>query len=389
MGGIFTPISTIIATVLNTLSTLLTKFFQDATQETLKEAIALLMQAPWPDLSASWYKGLWDSAFGFTVLVSFMVLVFHAMMTMIFSRYSSLGAAAVGFAKNLLTGTFMLVVVYGAMLCVTLVLTMVGAIVQALTGTPDWASLLTANHNYSVADALVQYLVLMVSGTNAALLYIQVTLMNGEIVLFLIWYLFAGALGFGLFGRIIRTILLAAIGTMIVSRVAQAIILGGGAVVVHFGDRLGFAPIAFALVSALCSLLALFTPTVMFVVLCFAFYRHERQVDPAVIAQRFANQRTRAYSTDQLNTRRAAAVTKVHDGAKEFGHEVIRVAAVTAAVAGISKLTASILAKIPTPQTKLAALGVAAVGVASKAAQNKASQTIHDRVARPGRSNTP
>lgn len=386
MPNFFDPVGSIVNQVLNALWSIVTTFLQNATQSMLTGAIQLLMASPWPDLSSSWYKVLWNNAFGFVLLLSFGVLVIHVILTMFSAKDTSLAEAVIGVVKNFGTGAFMLVLVLGGMALSSVILSIVALVVQSSVGTPDWGNLLLQNHDYSQADAVAQFLALNVTATNAVLLYIQATLSGGAIMMYLIWYLFAGAFGFGFVGKIFRSMLLALIFTQVFARDVQAVILGVGAFIMHNGAHLAFGSLAFALTAALCSFIALMTPPIMFVVLSIRFYKHERELDPKVIAQRMSGQHTREFSTQQLNGQRADAMTRVRDNAKEFGREVVRTAAVAATVAGIAKLTATILAKIPTPQTRIAALGVAGIGVVSKAVQNKAGQAVSNRISRVGRS---
>ena len=65
-----------------------------------------------------------------------------------------------------------------------------------------------------------------------------------------------------------------------------------------------------------------------------------------------------------------------------MSRQELQAAASTATVAGIGKLTSSVLAMLPTPQTKVASLGVMAVTAAIEGASAKAQSRVQSAVNR-------
>jgi len=386
--NLFDPIGSIVNSALAYLWSVVTTILQNATQAMLMGTINLLMASPWPDLASPWFKTFWNNGFGLVILVSFVYLAISAFFSMLSAKDSSLGETVVWVLKNFAIGAFMLVLVLAGMAVADLLMSLFSSIFGSVVGTPDWGNVLLQDRDYSQADALAQFLAFNVTATNSTLMYMQASVAGGALMMYLIWYLFAGLFGNGFFGKVIRSLLLATVFTQVFARVAQVALLGIGAMITHAGIELGFTPIAFAMTAAITSTAALFVQPVMLIALTIQFYKHERALDPRVIAQNIAGQKTSEFSTQKLNSRRAEVMTATRDHAKELGREVVRTAAIAAAVAGIAKVTAMILAKIPTPQTKVAALGVAAIGVGSKALQNHASNRISARVGRVGRPQT-
>jgi|GEM_PF-5460986 len=388
MPNLFDPIGSIVNSVLAYLWSVVTTILQNATQAMLTGTITLLMTSPWPNLASPWFKTFWNNGFGLVLLVSFVYLVISTIFSMLSAKDGSLGETLVWMLKNFAIGAFMLVLVLGGMAMADLIMSLLSSIFQSAVGTPDWGNILLQDHDYNQADAIAQFLAFNITATNSTLMYMQAGVSGGALMMYLIWYLFAGLFGNGLLGKLIRSFLLATVFTQVFARVAQVALLGIGAMITHAGIELGFTPIAFAMASAITTTAALFVQPVMQVVLTVQFYKHERALDPRVIAQGMTNQKTSEFSTQKLNSRRAEIMTSTRDHAKELGREVVRTAAIAAAVAGIAKVTSMILAKIPTPHTKAAALGVAAIGVGSQALQNHASARISARVSRVGRSTT-
>jgi len=373
--------------VLNAVWTTIAGFFQHATLAMLTGTITLLLASPWPDLTVPWYRLLWGSAFGLVILVSIAVLVIHAIWTALTPKDTSLGVAFIGLLKNFGIGAFLPLVIFACMLVSTEIVLVINILVTSLVGTNDWSSILQPQYNFTANDAVAQFLVFNVVATNSTIMYIQAIVAGGAVMIYMIWYLLAGAVGFGFIGKVIRAMLLGMLFTMLFQKVVQVTLLGTGAIVMKLGAG-NFTATALAILAAACTFAAICAPPVMFVVLTVQFYKHERNLDPKIIMQRMNSQYSRAQSTQQLNSERAATAARASEKAKEFGREVVRTAAVAATVAGIAKVTAMILAKIPTPQTRLAALGVAGIGVVSKAVQNKASQSVSDRIGRVGRPRT-
>ena len=387
MPNLFDPVGSIVNSVLAALWTAITTILQNATQAMLMGTITLLMASPWPNLASPWFMTLWNNGFGLVILVSFAYLVISVGFSMLSAKDTSMGENVVWTLKNFAVGAFMLVLVLGGMAISTLLMTMISAIVESVVGTPDWGNVLLQDRNYSQADALAQFLAFNVTSTNSTLMYMYASVAGGALMMYLLWYLFAGLLGNGFFGKVIRSLILAMVFTQVFARVAQVLLLGIGAMITHAGVELGFAPIGFAMASAIASSAALWAPPIMLVVLTVQFYKHEKALDPYLIAQSMASQKTSEFSTQKLNSRRAEAMTSSSRGG-EMGRDVLRAVAVTGAITGIAKVTAMVLAKIPTPQTKAAALGVGAIGLGSKVLQNYTAGRISARVSRVGRSST-
>lgn len=388
MPNLFDPIGSIVNSVLAYLWSVVTTILQNATQAMLMGTISLLMTSPWPNLASPWFKTFWNNGFGLVILVSIIYLMFSAVFSMLSAKDSSLGETVVWVLKNFAIGAFMLVIVLAGMAAADLVMSLLAAIFQSVVGDPDWGNILLQDHDYSQADAIAQFLAFNITATNSTLMYMQASVSGGALMMYLIWYLFAGLFGNGFLGKLIRSCLLATVFTQVFARAIQVAFLGIGAMITHAGIELGFTPMAFAMTAAITTTAALFIYPVMQVVLTFQFYKHERALDPRVIAQGLTTQKTSEFSTQKLNSRRAEVMTATRDHAKELGREVVRTAAIAAAVAGITKVTAMILAKIPTPQTKVAALGVTAVNLGSNALKNHASSRISARISRVGRPTT-
>lgn len=385
MPNLFDPVGSVVNAVLAYLWSVVTTILQNATQAMLMGTISLLMASPWPDLASPWYKAFWNNGFGLVILVSFVYLVISVIFSMLSAKDSTLGETVVWVLKNFAIGAFMLIIVLGGMAVASLLMTLFSSIFQAVVGTPDWGNILLQDRDYGQADAIAQWLAFGVTSTSSTLMYMQASVSGGALMMYLIWYLFAGLFGNGFIGKSIRSLLLAMVFTQVFARVAQVALLGIGAMVTHAGIELGFTTIGFAMIAAISSAAALLVQPVMLVALTIQFYKHERALDPRVIAQNIAGQKTSEFSTQKLNGRRAEAMTASREHGNDHGRAVVRAVAVTAAVAGIAKATAMILAKIPTPQTRAAAVGVAAIGLGSRALQNYTASRISARVSRVGR----
>ena len=385
MPNLFDPIGPIVNAVLAFLWSAITTILQNATQAMLMGTITLLMASPWPNLASSGFMTLWNNGFGLVILASFAYLAISVVFSALSAKDTSAGENVVWTLKNFAIGAFMLVLVLGGMAVSSLLMTMIAAIVQSVVGTPDWGNVLLQDRNYSQADAIAQFLAFNVTSTNSTVMYMYASVAGGALMMYLLWYLFAGLLGNGFFGKVIRSLILAMVFTQVFARVAQVLFLGIGAMITHWGIELGFAPIGFAMTSAIASTAALWAPPIMLVVLTVQFYKHEKALDPQLIAQGMAGQQTTEFSTQKLNSRRAEAMTSPRS---EKGREVLRAVAVTGTIAAMAKVTSMVLAKIPTPQTKTAALGVGAIGLGSKVLQNYAAGRVGARVSRVGRSTT-
>ena len=384
MPNLFDPIGSIVDSVLAYFWSIITTALQNATQAMLMGTINLLMLSPWPNLASPWFKALWNNGFGLVILVSLVYLAASVCFSMMSAKDSTLGETVIWVLKNFAIGAFMLIVVLGGMAVASLLMSLMAMIFGSVVGTPDWGNVLLQDRDYTQADAFAQFLAFNVTATNSTLLYMQASISGGALMMYLLWYLFAGLLGNGFFGKAIRSLMLAVVFTQVFARVLQVLLLGIGAMVTKAGIELGFTPIAFAMTAAITSTAALFIQPVMLIVLTVQFYKHERALDPAIIAQRIAGQKTTEFSTAKLNGERVGAMTSSGDRGGA-GRDLARAVAVTAAVAGIAKVTAMILAKIPTPQTKAAALGVGAIGLGSKMIQAHTASRIGARIGRVGR----
>ncbi|MGV9001814.1 MAG: hypothetical protein ACOH18_02570 [Candidatus Saccharimonadaceae bacterium] len=382
------PVSSTLNAALAYLWSLITTMYQNATQAMLMGTINFLMASPWPNLASPWFKTFWSNGFGLVILVSFMYLAISAIRSMLSSKDSSLGETAIWVLRNFSTGSFTLVVVLAGMAVADLFMLLLSTLFGSVVGSPDWGNALLQARDYTQTDAIAQFLAFNVTTTNSILMYMQASVAGGALMMYLIWYLFAGLLGNGFIGKVIRSLLLAIVFTQVFARVAQVALLGIGAMITHAGIELGFAPIAFAMTAAICTSAAFLVPPVMVVALTIQFYKHERALDPKVIVRNMAAQKTSAFSTQKLNSNRAEAMTSTRTSGGEPSRNLTRAIATAAAVTAIAKVTSLILSKIPTPQTRAAALGVAAIGLGSKAAQNYANYRVGARVGRIGRSQT-
>lgn len=385
MPNIFDPIGSAVDAALAALWTIVTTILQNATQAMLMGTITLLMTSPWPDLASPTFKALWNNGFGLVLLASLVYLIIAAGFSAFSSKDSSLGETTVWVLKNFAVGAFMLLLVLAGMAIADILMQLMAMLFAAMVGSPDWGNVLLQDRNYGQADALAQWIAFNVTTTNSTLLYMQASISGGALMMYLLWYLFAGLLGNGMLGKIVRSMLLAVVFTQVFARVIQVGFLGIGAIITQWGIDSGFTPIAFAMTAAITSSAALIVPTIMIIVLTVRFYKHERALDPHAIMQSLSSQKMSGVDAQKLNSRRAELMTSAKEHGSELGREVLKTAAIAAAVAGIAKVTSMVLAKIPTPQTKVAALGVAAIGVGSKALQNHTSARIGARVGRVGR----
>lgn len=355
--------------------------------QALQSAIALLTAAHFPNLGEAWFMKLWNTTFGLSLLIGLAAVMFHALVFVIRSRYTNLGASAVGFVRLVFNGGFLLLIVVTAMGLVDFLIKVVVGWISAILNVATWTQPFAMVMDMSGMNI---WLKLEISNTGMIIgnmLYLQSMMMNFWIYIFVIWYLLGSALGTGKVAQFVRSVIFAVLLTTLFARVFQVFHLGLSAIVLNTAQSLGMQPMVILLGVMASGAIALFIPIFMVVAFTVASFKVERRLDIRSFIDKQTRNTTHA-NTGQLAEERAGRLRTIGDSTKDTAGRVIRWASILAATAAIAKVGAGVAAKVagaaPTPQTKLAAVGLLAVQAGTSWFENKTRDYINNRVGRPG-----
>jgi len=374
------------------LNTLFEWFINSWTQsggQALQSAIAFLTAAQFPNLGEEWFMKLWNSTFGLSLLIGLAAVMVHAIVFMFKAQYKTLGASLVGFVRLAFNGGFLLFVAYVAMGLVDFLISLEKSWISAILDLESWTQPFAAAMDLNGLNIWLKLAISNAGMIIGNLLYLQSIMMNFWIYIFVIWYLLGSALGTGKIAQFVRSVIFAALLTTLFARVPQVFHLGLSAIVLSVAQSLGMQPIVILLGVIGAGAVALSIPAFMLIAFTIASFRVERRLDVRAFIEKQTRNTTYADS-GELAEERAGRLRAIGDGTKDAAGGVIRWAAVLAATAAIAKVGTGVAAKIagaaPTPQTKLAAVGLLAAQAGTSWLEGKTRSYINNRVGRPGES---
>ena len=357
-------------------------------------SIELLQKAPWPDLSNDGFMLIWNSLFGASLLIGIFSIIVHSAFFMFVYAHRGIAGAFVNFFKLFLNGTFLLLLLVGAMALVDFLIEIVTTFVKTVTGQPNWLDPLKIVSGLQVDDIWRSLGLSYIDMNVGHILFAEASLMQFAIYFFAVWYLLGSTLGHGIIAQLVRSLIAAALFTAVFARLFQIVHLALSSTLVSMLTALGMNNITLSYVIMVAGVGSILLPAVVFLLASIAVWRVERKLDVRVIMKKSEENKTDALTPQQLAEERAQ---KVEDR-KEQATNVVRAASISAATYAIAKTTSVITKKLttvanvtataggvaPVPHAKVVALVAAGVSLASRAAERKSAEYLSRKIARPG-----
>ena len=372
------------------INTLFEWFINSWTQaggQALQNAIKILTAAQFPNLGAEWFMNLWNSSFGLSLLIGFGAILVHAIVFVFRTKYTNLGASIAQFLRLAFNGGFLLLIVVTAMGFADFLISVTTNWISSAVDLASWTSPFTMMIDVSALNIWIKLAISNVGMVVGSMLWLQSVMMNFWIYVFVIWYLLGSALGVGKVAQFLRSMISAALLTMLFARVFQVFHLGLSAIILSTAQSIGLLPETVLLGVIASGAVALMIPTFMFIAFTVASYKVERRLDVRSFIDKQTQNLTKA-NTGQLADERVGRLRALGDGTKEAAGGALRWAALAAATAAFAKIGTGIAAKVaaaaPIPQTKLLAVGLLAAQAGTGWLEHKTKSYIQNRVGRPG-----
>lgn len=360
----------------------LTGSWTDSGTQSLRDAIQILSATPWPDLTVDWFKSLWNSIFGLSMIVALLAIVIHSSIFMFRARegYSLVGSLAI-FGRTLLSGLFGLLGIYAVILLSGVAVQFLIAAGNIGTSGYNWLDPFNLSSNSTMVNIWNKLGLAWIGMTSGQLLSIQANITNGAIYVFALYSLLTAALGQSKVMQWLRSLLHAALWTSVVGRVFQIGWLVLMSIIIHYSvavDTVNTSQVLFA------TLIAAVIPIIIFFGLTARAVRVEGKLDVRRNMREDANQRAKGATQAEIIENRVQKVS---------GLKTVAIGAATAgAMIGTEKLIAKaigpIIAKlsgIVHPAAPIVISGITmAAGTATRSIQRKIS-TTSDRIGSRGR----
>ncbi|MDB5159968.1 MAG: hypothetical protein JWO99_231 [Candidatus Saccharibacteria bacterium] len=348
----------------------LTNSWNDSGAQSLKDAIQILSATPWPNLTSHWFKALWNSIFGLSVIVAFFAIMFHSLIFMFRSRqgYSLVGSLAI-FGRAMFSGMFGLLIVYAVIVTSSFAIQGLMLLGNIGTSTPNWMTQFGLATNGDLTNAWNKLGLAWLGMASGQLLSLQAGVLSASVYVFALYTLLTSGLGQSRFMQWIRSLFQAALWTAILSRVFQIGWLVVMSVVIHNeppNDPNAAGQILLAVVVA--GLL----PVVLFIGLTARAVIVEGRLDARRKMRENADARASGATEAEIAERRARKVSGLKDAA--IG------AATAGAIIGSEKLISKAIAPIITKLSGLAHPAAPFIIMGAQAIATAATRKIHQKI---------
>ncbi len=377
----FNPITDAIDAWFKALGQEASNFLQLAAQQQLKIGLDRFVKSPFPSLNTSGIIEWWNILYGLMIVILLIVFLVELAFVIVSAKSEGLYETIKSIGRAFLQGTFGLVPIALALLAAEFVMGLIVSMNEPLVGTDQWSSQYAQTHNYGAGEIAAQAALVLIMGFSTMILVVQGSTQLPALLFSIYAWLFSGMFGNGTVGRLARSVSLGSVYATVFSRVVQVAMIGAGAIILA-GGRAQFDAVTVAALAAAVTFSAMFVPMFFTLVLAFVLFMREKHRNPEFIAKIMSSQVVRSITTAQLNDQRVGTALPSGVGENRVSRQELQAAASTATVAGIGKLTSSVLAMLPTPQTKVASLGVMAVTAAIEGASAKAQSRVQSAVNR-------
>ncbi len=342
-----------------------------------------MANAAGPDLTQPWFLTYWNAVFGMSLLIAVASVMLHATIMMFRDKHDTIVLAIGGFFRTVLSGMLLLVGIILAGYFLALVMSMINTLMTDVLKVSATSAEAPFVFNPSAIDLWLRLATSYIGMNIGQSLYIQAEIADKFIFFFAVWYLFLSALGTGKFSQLIRSGLFAALVTFLFARVFQAFAIGFSIAGIAAMNAANAPPIVVMMATWGAGLFAMLIPWVMWGGLTFASWKVERRLDLRLFLERQANNKTRAFSEDQIIQNRVSRLQAAKNGVQDGARNVVRTASIAATAAMFAKAGAMISGKIPGVQSKVAALGLTALHRSLQHIGSKATNGIDRRLSRP------